>query len=51
LSRRDQLAVSAGRAAGWASRATGRGAGAHISGRVMLKVQPDLLGDLRPMTA
>jgi UDP-N-acetylmuramyl tripeptide synthase len=28
------------------SRVTGRGAGAHISGRVMLRIQPDLLGDL-----
>ncbi len=28
------------------SRVTGRGAGAHVSGRIMLKVQPDLLHDL-----
>ncbi|MGZ8752781.1 MAG: Mur ligase family protein, partial [Acidimicrobiia bacterium] len=46
MSRRDQLAVAVGRAAGWASRATGRGAGAQISGRVMLTLQPDLLDDL-----
>ena len=46
LSRRDRLAVTAGRAVGWASRATGRGAGAHLSGRVMLAVQPGLLADL-----
>jgi lipid II isoglutaminyl synthase (glutamine-hydrolysing) len=46
LSRRDQLAVAVGRAAGWTSRITGRGAGAHVSGRVMLKIQPRLLGDI-----
>ncbi len=38
--------MGAGRAVGWASRATGRGAGVHVSGRVMLKVQPDLLREL-----
>jgi len=46
LTRRDRIAVTAGRAAGWMSRVTGRGAGAHVSGRIMLKVQPDLLHDL-----
>ena len=46
MTHRDQLAVGAGRAVGWASRATGRGAGAHLSGRVMLRLQPELLSDL-----
>ena len=36
-------ALAAGRAAGWASRATGRGAGTQVSGRVMLAIEPDLL--------
>lgn len=40
---RAQVALAAGKAAGWASRVTGRGAGAQISGTVMLKVEPDLL--------
>jgi lipid II isoglutaminyl synthase (glutamine-hydrolysing) len=40
------VALAAGRTAGWASRATGRGAGAQISGTVMLKVNPDLLAEL-----
>ena len=45
-SSRTRAAVAAGRAAGWASRVTGRGAGATISGRVMLRVAPDLLAEL-----
>ena len=40
---RVRLAVAAGRLAGWASKVTGRGAGQQISGRIMLKIQPDLL--------
>jgi lipid II isoglutaminyl synthase (glutamine-hydrolysing) len=36
----------AGRATGWLSRATGRGQGATISGRVMNAVDPDLLREL-----
>jgi len=40
------LALGAGRAAGWLSRATGRGAGAQISGRVMLALHPRLLREL-----
>lgn len=42
-SARTRSAVVAGRIVGSLSRATGRGAGEQISGRVMLKVQPDLL--------
>src|SRR6185436_10688316 len=41
-----RLALSAGRAAGWASRVTGRGAGTQVSGRVMLGIEPDLLADV-----
>ena len=40
---RARIALAAGRAAGWASRVTGRGAGTQVSGRVMLAVAPDLL--------
>jgi lipid II isoglutaminyl synthase (glutamine-hydrolysing) len=40
---RARLALTAGRAAGWASRVTGRGAGTQVSGRVMLGIEPDLL--------
>ncbi len=39
-------ALLAGRAAGWASRVTGRGAGTQVSGRVMLAIDPDLLADV-----
>jgi len=46
VSARGGLAIAAGRAAGWASRVTGRGAGAQISGRVMLRLQPDLLDSM-----
>lgn len=46
MNRRDRLALAAGRATGWASRATGRGAGTQISGRVMLAIAPDLLADV-----
>jgi UDP-N-acetylmuramyl tripeptide synthase len=38
-----RVAIAAGRTAGWLSRATHRGAGAQISGRVMLRLRPDLL--------
>ncbi len=37
-----RVALTAGRAAGWLSRATGRGQGATISGRVMNAIAPDL---------
>lgn len=43
---RTRLAVGAGRAAGLASRLTGRGQGATISGRVMNLISPDLLAEL-----
>ncbi len=43
---RTRVVLAAGRAAGWASRVTGRGAGSQISGRVMLGLQPDLLADV-----
>lgn len=43
---RDRVALALGRAAGWASRVTGRGAGTQVSGRVMLAVAPDLLADV-----
>ena len=45
-SRRTRLAVLAGRAAGWASRVTGRGAGATISGRVLNTIAPHALDEL-----
>jgi lipid II isoglutaminyl synthase (glutamine-hydrolysing) len=45
-STRSRLAVAAGRATGWLSRATGRGQGATISGRVMNAIAPDLLSEL-----
>jgi UDP-N-acetylmuramyl tripeptide synthase len=43
---RTRVALAAGRAAGWASRVTGRGAGSQVSGRVMLGIEPDLLADV-----
>jgi len=43
---RASLAIGAGRATGWLSRATGRGQGATISGRVMNAIAPDLLTEL-----
>jgi UDP-N-acetylmuramyl tripeptide synthase len=43
---RDRAALAAGRAAGWASRLTGRGAGTQISGRVMLGIAPGLLASV-----
>ena len=43
---RDRAALTAGRAAGWASRVTGHGAGTQVSGRVMLAIAPDLLADV-----
>ncbi len=43
---RARLALGAGRAAGWASRVTGRGAGTQVSGRVMLGIEPDLLASV-----
>lgn len=45
-SARTRLAVAAGRAAGWASRVAGRGAGATISGRIMLALAPGALEEL-----
>ena len=43
---RTSVAITAGRAAGWLSRVTGRGQGATISGRVMNAIAPDLLTEL-----
>lgn len=43
---RRRVAIIAGRAAGWASRTAGRGAGTQVSGRTMLAIDPDLLGAL-----
>lgn len=43
---RAQTALAAGRLAGWASRAAGRGAGTQVSGRVMLAIAPDLLAEV-----
>jgi UDP-N-acetylmuramyl tripeptide synthase len=45
-SARARLALTAGRAAGWASRVTGRGAGTQVSGRVMLGIEPELLSQV-----
>jgi UDP-N-acetylmuramyl tripeptide synthase len=45
-STRARLALLTGRAAGWASRATGRGAGTQVSGRVMLGIEPRLLDEV-----
>jgi lipid II isoglutaminyl synthase (glutamine-hydrolysing) len=45
-SARARFALSAGRVAGWASKATGRGAGTQISGRTMLAIAPDLLAEV-----
>jgi lipid II isoglutaminyl synthase (glutamine-hydrolysing) len=43
---RTRAAVTAGRAAGWLSRVTGRGQGATISGRVMNAIAPAALAEL-----
>jgi UDP-N-acetylmuramyl tripeptide synthase len=43
---RARLAIAAGRFTGWASRATRRGAGTHLSGRVMLGIDGELLHEL-----
>jgi UDP-N-acetylmuramyl tripeptide synthase len=43
---RARLAIAAGRLTGWASRATRRGAGTHLSGRVMLGIDRELLHHL-----
>jgi UDP-N-acetylmuramyl tripeptide synthase len=43
---RARLAIAAGRFTGWASRATRRGAGTHLSGRVMLGINGELLHEL-----
>jgi UDP-N-acetylmuramyl tripeptide synthase len=43
---RTRAAVAAGRAAGWLSRITGRGAGATISGRVINAIAPHALDEL-----
>jgi lipid II isoglutaminyl synthase (glutamine-hydrolysing) len=40
---RARAAIVAGRATAWASRATRRGAGTHVAGRVMLRLDPQLL--------
>lgn len=46
VSLRTRAAVTAGHATGWLSRATGRGAGATISGRVINAIAPDALTEL-----
>ena len=46
LTPRARVALTAGHAAGWASRVTGRGAGTQVSGRVMLAIAPDLLAEV-----
>ena len=46
VSLRTSIAITAGRAAGWLSRVSGRGQGATISGRVMNAIAPDLLAEL-----
>ena len=43
---RTAAALLAGRAAGWASRVTGRGAGTQVSGRVMLAIDPHVLTEV-----
>lgn len=43
---RGRLALAAGAGARWASRATGRGAGAMIGGLVAMKLDPSILGQL-----
>ncbi|MCV7015603.1 Mur ligase family protein [Mycolicibacterium madagascariense] len=43
---RGRLALSAGSAARWASRVTGRGAGAMIGGLVSMTLEPTILGQL-----
>jgi lipid II isoglutaminyl synthase (glutamine-hydrolysing) len=45
-STRTRVGVAAGRAAGWLSRVTGRGAGATISGRILNRIAPDALREL-----
>jgi UDP-N-acetylmuramyl tripeptide synthase len=45
-SARARIALATGNLAGWASRATGRGAGTQISGRAMLAIDPSLLTEL-----
>ena len=46
VSTRTRAAVAAGSATGWLSRATGRGAGATISGRVINQISPHALEEL-----
>jgi UDP-N-acetylmuramyl tripeptide synthase len=46
MSARTRAAIAAGRAAGWLSRVTGRGAGATISGRVLNALAPRALTEL-----
>ncbi len=46
LTPRARAALTVGRAAGWVSRATRRGAGTQVSGRVMLAIAPDLLAEV-----
>jgi lipid II isoglutaminyl synthase (glutamine-hydrolysing) len=48
ISGRTRVAVFAGRLAGWLSRATGQGAGATISGRVLNAIAPGALAELAP---
>ena len=46
LTARGRLALAAGSTARWASRVTGRGAGAMIGGLVAMKLDPSILGQL-----
>ncbi|MGA9374070.1 MAG: DUF1727 domain-containing protein, partial [Mycobacterium sp.] len=46
LSARGRLALGAGSAARWASRVTGRGAGAMIGGLVAIAIDKSVLGQL-----
>ncbi len=46
ITARGRIALGAGAAARWASRVTGRGAGAMIGGLVAMKLDPSILGQL-----
>ena len=46
ITARGRVALGAGAAARWASRVTGRGAGAMIGGLVAMKLDPSILGQL-----
>ncbi len=46
ITARARLALAAGSAARWASRTTGRGAGAMIGGLIAMKIDPTVLAEL-----